>query len=225
MKGWGKGMSDFLGDEHRALQARFGTEKIAKVIEEAAMKDRVGGADRAFIESRDMFFLASVNADGQPTSSYKGGDPGFIRVLDDKTIVFPSYDGNSMYYSMGNIANNAKLGLLFIDFETPHRLRLEGSATLDDDPALLASYPEAQLVVRVAVARVWVNCPRYVHRYQRLETSRYVPREGEPAPLAAWKRIDDMQGALPERDRNRVEAAGGLISGQEYRDKLLKGET
>ena len=218
-------MSDFLGDEHRALQARFGTENIAKVIENVAMKDRVGGVDKAFIESRDMFFLASVNGDGQPTSSYKGGDPGFVRVLDDKTIVFPSYDGNGMYYSMGNIANNAKLGLLFIDFETPHRLRLEGTAKLDDDPALLASYAEAQLVVRVAVARVWVNCPRYVHRYQRVETSRYVPRDGVPAPLATWKRIDEMQDALPEHDRDRVEKAGGLITGQEYRDKLLKGET
>ncbi|MDP6690940.1 MAG: pyridoxamine 5'-phosphate oxidase family protein [Alphaproteobacteria bacterium] len=218
-------MSGFLGDDHRALQARFGTEKLSKMIEDVAVKDRVGGADKAFIESRDMFFLASVSADGQPTASYKGGDPGFVRVLDEHTVVFPSYDGNGMYYSMGNIANNAKLGLLFIDFETPHRLRLEGSAALDDDPALLASYPEAQLLVRIAVARVWVNCPRYVHRYQRIEASRYVPRQGQPAPLAAWKRIDEMQAALPARDRDQVEAAGGLISGQEYRDKLLKGET
>ena len=218
-------MVEFLGSTHRILQDRFGTQALADRIEQVAVHDKVGTAEKAFIEGRDMFFLASVTADGQPTVSYKGGDPGFVRVLSEGEVVFPSYDGNGMYYSMGNIANNAKLGLLFIDFETPHRLRLEGSATLDDDPALLASYPEAQLVVRVAVARVWVNCPRYVHRYQRLETSRYVPREGEPAPLAAWKRIDDMQGALPERDRNRVEAAGGLISGQEYRDKLLKGET
>ncbi|MBT6913424.1 MAG: pyridoxamine 5'-phosphate oxidase family protein, partial [Rhodospirillaceae bacterium] len=129
-----------------------------------------------------------------------------------------------MYYSMGNIADNAKLGLLFIDFETPHRLRLEGTATVSHDDPLLVDYPEAQLLVRIAVARVFVNCPRYVHRYKRVETSPYVPREGQPAPLAVWKRIDGMLDVLPEGDRDRVADAGGTISRQDYADRILKGD-
>jgi uncharacterized protein len=218
-------MSDFLGDDHRALQDRFGTRGLSKRIEDVAVNDRVGKAERAFIESRDMFFLASVTGDGQPTVSYKGGEKGFVRVLDEQTVVFPSYDGNGMYYSMGNIANNGKLGLLFMDFETPHRLRLEGTASLDDDAGLLASYPGADLLVRIAVDRVFVNCPRYVHRYQRMEASPYVPRQGQATPLATWKRIDVMQDVLRPGDQDKVASAGGTITGHEYREKLLKGQT
>ena len=218
-------MNDFLGDDHRALQDRFGTRRLAQRIEEVAVNDRVGKADRAFIESRDMFFLASVSAEGQPTVSYKGGERGFVRVLNERSVVFPSYDGNGMYYSMGNIANNGKLGLLFMDFETPHRLRLEGTASLDDDAGLLAAYPEAELLVRIAVDRVFVNCPRYVHRYRRIEASPYVPRQGHATPLAPWKRIDGMQDVLPAGNRAKVAAAGGPITRDEYREKLLKGET
>ena len=217
-------MDDLFGAAHRSLQDRFGTRALADRIEKVAVHDRVGKADQAFIESRDMFFLASVTPDGQPTVSYKGGEPGFVRVLNEGEVIFPSYDGNGMYYSMGNITDNAKLGLLFIDFETPHRLRLEGTATVHHDDPLLADYPEAQLLVRIAVARVFVNCPRYVHRYSRIETSNYVPRKDRPAPLAAWKRIDDMQDVLPERDLKRVADAGGTITGRDYRDKILKGD-
>ena len=217
-------MSGFLGDDHRALQDRFGTGPLSRRLEQAIVKDRVGTADRVFIESRDMFFLASVTAEGQPTVSYKGGETGFVRVLDERTIVFPSYDGNGMYYSMGNIANNGKLGLLFIDFETPHRLRLEGNASLHHDDRLLASYPEAQLLVRIAVTRVFVNCPRYVHRYSRVEPSRYVPREGQTTPLPAWKHVDDMQDVLPAEVQDRVASTGGTISRHDYREKLSKGE-
>ncbi len=218
-------MRDFLGDDHRALQDRFGTRRLSQRIEQVAVNDRVGKTDQAFIESRDMFFLASVTADGQPTVSYKGGERGFVRVLDEQTVVFPSYDGNGMYYSMGNIANNGRLGLLFIDFETPHRLRLEGTASLSDDDALLASYPEAELLVRIAVDRVFVNCPRYVHRYKRVEASPYVPREGQATPLAPWKRIDGMQDVLPAGNQAKVAAAGGPITSDEYRRNFLKGET
>ena len=218
-------MVEFLGSTHRILQDRFGTQALADRIEQVAVHDKVGTAEKAFIEGRDMFFLASVTADGQPTVSYKGGDPGFVRVLSEGEVVFPSYDGNGMYYSMGNIANNGKLGLLFIDFETPHRLRLEGTASVHHEDSLLASYPEAQLLVRIEVARVFVNCPRYVHRHERVATSPYVPRSGHETPLAAWKRIDDMQDVLPDRDRDRVEASGGVMTARDYRDKLITGES
>ncbi|MDA1101600.1 MAG: pyridoxamine 5'-phosphate oxidase family protein [Proteobacteria bacterium] len=217
-------MSDFLGDDHRTLQDRFGTRRLSERIEQVAVNDRVGKADRAFIESRDMFFLASVTADGQPTVSYKGGEKGFVRLLDEKTVVFPCYDGNGMYYSMGNIANNGKLGLLFMDFETPHRLRLEGTASLIDDDVLLNSYPEAELLVRIAVGRVFVNCPRYVHRYSKVETSPYVPREGQATPLPAWKRIVDLQDVLPPLIQDKVAKAGGTISGHDYKARLRKGD-
>ena len=110
---------------------------------------------KTFIESRDMFFLSTIDHQGRPTVSYKGGDPGFVCVLDNKTIAFPCYDGNGMFYSMGNLMGNGQVGMLFIDFEKPHRLRLQGIASVDDGDPLLQNYAEAQLVVRVTVTEIF----------------------------------------------------------------------
>jgi predicted pyridoxine 5'-phosphate oxidase superfamily flavin-nucleotide-binding protein len=171
---------------------------------------------KAFIESRDMFFLSTIDHQGRPTVSYKGGDPGFVRVIDNKTIAFPCYDGNGMFYSMGNLLGNHQVGLLFINFEKPHRLRLQGVASVDDNDPLLGEYAEAQLVVRVLVTEIFRNCPRYVHRYRKIESSEFVPRSSSETPFAPWKRIDDVQTFLPVKDRARVEREGILLSRAEY---------
>jgi predicted pyridoxine 5'-phosphate oxidase superfamily flavin-nucleotide-binding protein len=152
----------------------------------------------------------------RPTVSYKGGDPGFIRVIDNKTVAFPWYDGNGMFYSMGNLLGNRHVGLLFINFEKPHRLRLQGVASVDDNDPLLSEYAEAQLVVRVLVTEIFRNCPRYVHHYKKTDPSEFVPRSTCETPFAPWKRIDDMQTVLPAKDRARVEREGILISREEY---------
>src|SRR5215208_3551532 len=134
---------------NRVFQDRFDTRRLADRIEERIVHDTIDQDDRAFIEARDMFFLATVDADGTPQCSYKGGEPGFVRVLDDTTIAFPSFDGNGMYLSLGNIAVTARVGLLFVDFDGQKRLRLNGNASIDLDDSLLVEYPRAQCVVRV----------------------------------------------------------------------------
>ena len=159
-------------DESRELQDRFDTRRLADRIEERLVHDRLDDGDRAFVESRDMFFLATVDADGQPQCSYKGGEPGFVRVVDERTLAFPSFDGNGMYLSLGNIAQTARVGLLFLDFERPRRMRVNGVAEVRTDDRLLAAYPRAQCVVRVAVTEVFPNCGRYIHRLELVERSR-----------------------------------------------------
>ena len=217
-------MDTFYHNEQRALQARFQTRRMADLLEQVIVHTEVQEAERAFIESRDMFFLATVDASGQPTCSYKGGDPGFVKVVEPGTIAFPSYDGNGMFLSLGNIRATAGVGLLFIDFETPHRLRVQGTASVAEQDPLLAEYPGADLVVRVAVSRVFVNCSRYVHKYQRIRASRYVPRAQCDTPFAEWKRIDVVQEVLPARDAGRAAKAGGTITVEEYEAKLAAGE-
>ena len=155
---------------------------------------------------------------------FQTGDPGFVKVVDPATLAFPSYDGNGMFLSMGNIRATAQVGLLFIDFETPHRLRVQGTATVGDTDPLLASYPGADLVVRIAISRIFVNCSRYVHQYRRVKSSRYVPREGCETPFAEWKRIDVVQEALPPRDEGKAARAGGTISVEEYEARLAEGK-
>ena len=217
-------MSDMFGEAHRKLQDEFETRKMTDRVIDLACKDEIGDEERAFIESRDMFFLASVDENGSPTVSYKGGAPGFLRVVDKKTIIFPSYDGNGWYLSMGNLATTGKLGMLLIDFENPHRVRIQGTAKILKDPELLASYKEAQLVIEVTVDKIFPNCPRYVHRYKKESVSRYVPQDGVETPLATWKRTDAMQDVLPERDLRKVDGAGGTIPLEEWFDKVKSGD-
>ncbi len=216
-------MSRLYGDNHRQLQEQFETRRMADVIEKVAMETEVVGPHKDFIESRDMFFLSTVDHKGRPTVSYKGGDPGFVKVVDDTTVVFPSYDGNGMFLSMGNIKGNLNIGMLFINFETPHRLRLQGEATIHDDDPLIAAYKEADLIVRVKVSEIFVNCPRYVHKYQKVDPSKYVPRTECDTPLAGWKHIDKIQEVLPTRDLGRAEKEGGIITMEEWYEKVAQG--
>ena len=156
--------------------------------------------------------------------SHKGGTPGFVRVLDANTLAFPSYDGNGMFLSMGNLAGNDKVGLLFIDFETPHRVRVHGRASVSRDDPLATTFPGAELVVRVAVTEIFVNCPRYIHQYRRVESSRYVPASTGNSLAPQWKRIDGIQDVLPARDRGVAATMGGTITPEEYGALVMNGD-
>lgn len=196
-------MSSFYQRGSRELQDRFDTRRLADRIEQRLVVDRIGDEDKAFIESLDMFFLATSGEDNQPACSYKGGEPGFVRVVDPGTIAFPNYDGNGMFLSMGNLAQNRRVGLLFIDFLRPKRLRISGEASVRFDDPLLPEYPEAQFIVRVAVTRVFPNCPRYVHKYALVERSSYVPKTGCTTPIPNWKKSDWASDVLPAKDPAR----------------------
>jgi predicted pyridoxine 5'-phosphate oxidase superfamily flavin-nucleotide-binding protein len=203
-------MSSPYHEGARALQDRFDTRRLADRLDERLLsRATIRDEDRTFIERMDHFFLATADAHGHPQCSYKGGDPGFVRVLDDHTIAFPNYDGNGMYLSMGNVLANPHVGLLFIDWEArrPSRLRLNGTAAVDADDELMGVYAGAQFVVRVRATQVFPNCPRYIHRMARIERSPFVPRAGIETPVPAWKRADWACDVLPERDPAR--GAGG----------------
>ena len=211
-------------EHHRVLQDRFDTRRLADTLSELIVHDEFTEADSAFITSRDMFWLATVDHLGQPTVSYKGGAPGFVRLLDSRTLAFPCYDGNGMYYSMGNVGIHGEVGMLFMDFEKPFRLRVQGQASYDDDESLVRSFPGAQFVIRVRATSIFQNCPRYVHRMHKVESSRYVPAAGGEAPLAGWKRIDFIQPALPHYDQGRVNEAGGPLTIEEWAGKVATGD-
>jgi uncharacterized protein len=184
----------------RSLQDRFDTRRLADRIEERIVRETIDDDDRAFIAARDMFFIATADEEGRPNCSYKGGDPGFVRVLDERTIAFPSYDGNGMYLTTGNALVNPNVGLLFIDFEGRKRLRLNGVASVDVEDPLLEEYPEAQFVVRVRATEVFPNCPRYIHEYRLVQRSRFVPRSECETPVPQWKRKEWANDVLPEGD-------------------------
>ncbi len=216
-------MSTIYGKQHRAMQAEFATTALADAVSSIIVVPELAPEHAGFIASRDLFFLTTIDHRGFPTCSYKGGNAGFVKVIDNKTLAFPSYDGNGMFLSMGNITQNNKIGMLFIDFETPHRVRVHGTATVSKEHALLSEYKEADLIVRVAIEEVFVNCPRYIHQYTRKETSQYVPQTNCKTPLAQWKRIEPLQPVLDAETQAEALKAG-LISPDEYGELVTNGK-
>jgi predicted pyridoxine 5'-phosphate oxidase superfamily flavin-nucleotide-binding protein len=193
-------MSALYEDGHRRLQAQFDTQRLADRIEQRLFRTALTDEDKAFVERLDLFFLATVNSKGEPSCSYKGGDPGFVRVLDPYTLVFPNYDGNGMYLSMGNVAGNGLVGMLFIDLCSPKRLRVNGTARLEPATFVEPVYAEAQFVAVVSIREVFPNCPRYVHKFALVERSQFVPHAGCETPTPGWKKADWAQDVLPQRD-------------------------
>jgi uncharacterized protein len=181
----------------RALQDRFDSRRIADRLEQVTVHAELTESDAEFVARASMFFLATTDADGWPDCSYKGGLPGFVAVLDARTLAFPSYDGNGMFRSLGNIEVNPRIGMLFIDFEHASRMRVSGTASIHIDEDMVRAFDGAQAVVRVHIERIFPNCPRYIHRMQLVEHSVYAPAPGHVPPEPDWKRSEEFSDALP----------------------------
>lgn len=196
-------------DGQREFQDRFDTRRLA---------DRLGGVaaetfsdeHARFIGARDMFFLATTDADGLPDCSYKGGEPGFVRVIAPDTLAFPCYDGNGMFVSLGNLRVNPNVGMLFVDLEGGSRLRVNGEATVHLDGELVTSFPGAVCAVTVKARAVFANCRRYVHEYRKVAASPFAPTDEHEPPVPDWKRHPWFDGALaagdPALDPSRPDA-------------------
>ena len=210
--------------EARKLQDRFDTRNLADAELAVIVHNELSEPDRGFISAAEMFWLASVDDKGSPTVSYKGGAPGFVNIIDGRTLVFPNYDGNGMYFSMGNIATSSEIGMLFMAFDKPARLRVQGRATLTDDKAMVSRFPGAQFAVKVDITALITNCPRYIPKMRRMEGSRYVPDSTTGAqPIPGWKRIDAIQPVLPARDQNMADTVGGLITMDQWGGMVAEG--
>mgnify|MGYP003333304831 CR=1 FL=1 len=194
-------MDPMYHDGMRRLQDARDTRRLADRLEQVTVRTAFDDEDRAFIERCQMFFVATADARGRPDCSYKGGLPGFVRVLDDRTLAIPDYDGNGMYRTWGNVLVNPHVGLLFLDFENPRRLRVSGTARLEEDDPLREQCPGSVFVIRFTANRIFPNCPRYIHKMQLVEHSPYAPRRDYTPPVPAWKTFDEFHDALPARDR------------------------
>lgn len=187
----------------RRWQDRFKTRALADRLVDVTLHTEFTDQDRQLIEGCPMFFLATADADGRPECSFKGGPPGFVRVVAPDTLAFPSYDGNGMFKSLGNLVVNPNVGLLFVDFERQRRVRVNGTATVSEVDPLLAEFAGAQLVVRVRAAQIFPNCPRYIPKMTVVEPSPYAPAPGCTPPIPEWKRRPVFQEVLPPGDPAR----------------------
>jgi len=190
-------------DGARRWQDHFRTRALADRLVDVTLHAEFTDDDRRLIEGCSMFFLATADADGHPECSFKGGPRGFVRVLDPQTLAFPSYDGNGMFKSLGNVLVNPNVGLLFVDFERQRRVRVNGTATVSETDALLADFTGAQLIVRVRATQIFPNCPRYIPKLAIVEPSPYAPAPGCTPPIPEWKRRPVFQEVLPPGDPAR----------------------
>ena len=189
-------------DGNRRLQDAFDSRRISDRLEEKLTRTAFTEEDRAFIESALYFFLATADAEGRPECSFKGGMPGFVRVVGPAELAFPDYDGNGMFKSLGNVLVNANVGMLFIDMhERPRRLRINGTASIDRADPLLARTVGAQLIVRVKARAIFPNCPRYIAKLTLAEPSVYAPRPGVTPPEPKWKSFDDFRDYVHPRQQ------------------------
>ncbi len=186
--------------QSRACRIAFDSRRISDRLEEKLTRTAFTDDDKAFIGSAIYFFLATADADGRPDCSFKGGQPGFVRVVGPSELAFPDYDGNGMFKSLGNIAVNPNVGLLFIALHgKPQRLRVNGTATVSRTDPLMSETVGAQLIVRVTARAIFPNCPRYIPNMQLVEPSIYAPQAGHIAPEPGWKDFADFKDYVHPR--------------------------
>jgi len=206
-------VSRLYSEGSRRLQDQFDTRRIADRLEKVDLLEEFTDEHRAIIEAAPMFFLATADSRGRPDVSYKGGLPGFVRIVGPSTLAFPDYNGNGMFKSLGTLLDNPNVGLLFINWaDNPKKLRVLGKASIDENDPLLEDYVGAQLIVRVTAERIFDNCPRYLHQIEIKHYSKYVPRAEQEAPIPDWKQNPVYRDALPERDLL-------ALAGQDKNDK------
>lgn len=189
-------------DGNRTLQDEFGSRALADRLEERLRRDRFNDDDAAFIAGVGFFFLATADTQGAPDCSFKGGPPGFVSVTAPDLLVFPDYDGNGMFKSLGNLLVNPQVGLLFIAMgAAPKRLRVNGRAeVVRDDPAIAAT-PGAQLLIKITPMDIFPNCPRYIPRTETLAMSEYAPAADAQPVEPKWKSFEIFSDVVPPRRR------------------------
>lgn len=193
-------MSDYFSSGQRQLQDEFDTRRLADRLQAGIIQPIITPPDAEFIEAQNMFFLATVDDKGHASCSYKGGNKGLVKVVNETTLAFPIYDGNGMFMSAGNVLVNGQVGLLFIDFERQARVRVNGLASITPNDELLAHWSDAKVIVRVHVRETFPNCPRYIHKMALVEASAFVPQSHCETPAAAWKKLEIVADVLPAQD-------------------------
>ncbi len=194
----------FYHDGMIALQERAAGRPIAEMLENVIRHETFTDEDKALVEAAGFFFIATCFED-VPDCSFKGGDPGFVKVTGLKTLEFPDYDGNLMFRTLGNVSKNPRVAMLFISFgQASKRLRLNGTATIHRASERLSAHEGAKAVIEVECVDLFPNCPRYIPDLVAGVGSDYNPRPGTAPPVPEWKAIPQVTPLLPEDDVHRA---------------------
>lgn len=212
------GISSIYGPGARSLQEFFDSRRLADRLSELTLHSELTDDDIALVTEQSTAWISTVDAEGWPDVSYKGGAPGFVRVVGRTEVQIPIYDGNGMFRSLGNVIDTGRVALLFVDTSRPWRIRIHGQGRVSTNPNDLAAHHGAQAVLVVTVLRAFPNCGRYIHRGDELST--YVPTADHEPPVPDWKRLPILREALPKRDLEHLDHLDHL----EHLDQLAKSD-
>ncbi|MEP1030715.1 MAG: pyridoxamine 5'-phosphate oxidase family protein [Alphaproteobacteria bacterium] len=185
----------------KAIQERKGSRKgYARMEDKGGWADRVTDDLAAFIAARDSFYMATATADGQPYIQHRGGKPGFLKVLDDKTLAFADFSGNRQYLTQGNLEDNPKAFLFLMDYANRRRIKIWGTARMVEDDAELirrltdADYAEGtpERAVLFEITAWDVNCPQHI-------TPRFPEADAARAVQPLCDRIRELEAELAAR--------------------------
>ncbi len=215
-------MESLYSEEHRALQDAFDTRKLADFLDKHHVHPAIGDQDRAFIESRDLFFLSTVDPDGNPTVSYKGGPTGVVKVLGPNELAFPGFDGNGMFLSMAT---------------SPARVRSACCSSISRRPTACASRAPpgscATTPCSPSGRRRSTSCGRCHEGLGQLPALHPQAHQGRAEPLRPEARCRDPAGPVEaprhragghqRRGHGRV-AKEGVLDLDAYGAKVMQGE-
>ena len=187
----------------KAIQERKGSRRNYARMERGDGWPTTVTPDLAeFIADLDMFYLGTANAEGQPYIQYRGGSPGFLKVIDERTLGFADFGGNQQYVTLGNLSENPKAFIFLIDYANSQRLKLWGTArVIEDDPDLLdklrdPDYPGKVERAIVFTVEAWdINCPQHIHK-------RFSQRQIAPVIDKLQERVRELEAELATMRKN-----------------------
>jgi len=184
----------------KELQRKYGSRKSYERMErQRGWLNELTPPLTAFIEGRDSFYMGTANTQGQPYIQHRGGAPGFLKVIDNKTLAFADFSGNRQYISMGNLSENPSIFLFLMDYPSRTRVKIWGEAKVEyDDKQLMQSLAirgytaEVERAVIFSIKALDVNCPQHiVQRFTSEEMNQIVQ------PLKA--RITELENELKKK--------------------------
>jgi uncharacterized protein len=169
--------------EHE-LQQRYGTQDRADRFYEQQVLDYLNENMRDFVARQEMLFVATADKSGECDNTFRAGPPGFIQVLDKRNLAYPEYRGNGVMASLGNISENANVGLLMVDFfKDVIGLHVNGSARIVEDPEMRRAHPDIAIDpapgrrperwVQVSVHEAYIHCSKHIPRLARVPRVRH----------------------------------------------------
>jgi predicted pyridoxine 5'-phosphate oxidase superfamily flavin-nucleotide-binding protein len=184
----------------KAVQTAKGSRGSYAKAERRGWRTRVTPDLAEFLAGLDMFYLGTASAEGQPYIQYRGGSPGFLKVLDQRTLAFADFGGNRQYITLGNLSENPKAFLFLMDYANQQRVKLWGTArVVEDDAELLdrlrdPDYPAQVERAIVFTLEAWdINCPQHIHK-------RFPVQEVQPVIERLQRRISELEAQLAQRE-------------------------